>query len=155
MTAGRQAHRDAAAGFTLLELLMAMSILVLLAALVVPALTAPSDGVRIRTAAEQIAAALRLARANAIALNGEVAVVIDAETRSIHRKDWPAQHFASDILVELTIAESERATPTRGGFRFFADGSSTGGDIRLRLRGRELRLCVDWLTGKAGEGAEC
>jgi general secretion pathway protein H len=155
MTAGRQAHRDAAAGFTLLELLMAMSILVLLAALVVPALTAPSDGVRLRTAAERIAAALRLARANAIALNSEVAVVIDAETRSIHRKDWPAQPFASEILVELTIAESERATRARGGFRFFADGSSTGGDIRLRLRGRELRLCVDWLTGKAGEGAKC
>ena len=155
MSAGWQELHRPAAGFTLLELLVVLSILALLAALAVPALTAPSDGLRLRTASEQIAAALRLARANAIALNGEAAVVIDAESRSIHRTDGPVQRFAPDIAVYLTIAESERATPTRGGFRFFADGSSTGGDIVLRLRGREVRLCVDWLTGKTGQGAEC
>jgi general secretion pathway protein H len=155
MSATCQGHNRAAAGFTLLELLAALAILALLAALAVPALTAPSDGIRLRTAAEQIAAALRLARANAIVRNGEVALVIDAEGRTIGREDGPVQQFASDVSVQLTIAESERATPTRGGFRFFADGSSTGGDIVLRLPGRELRLCVDWLTGKVGQGAEC
>jgi general secretion pathway protein H len=155
MRATWQGHDRATAGFTLLELLAALAILALLTALAVPALTAPSDGIRLRTAAAQIAAALRLARANAIARNGDVAVVIDAEGRSIRREDGAGGQFASDIFVELTIAESERATPTRGGFRFFADGSSTGGDIVLRLRGRELRLCVDWLTGKVGQGAAC
>jgi general secretion pathway protein H len=155
MTGRRQERHRRAAGFTLLELLVVMSILAVLAALAVPALTAPSDSARLRATAEQIAAALRLARANAIARNGEAAVVIDAERRSIHRKDSPVQQFPPDIFVQLTIADGERKTPTRGGYRFFADGSSTGGDIILRLNGRELRLCVDWLTGKAGQGAEC
>jgi general secretion pathway protein H len=150
----RRAH-DQAAGVTLLELLIVLALLALIAAMALPALTAPSDGVRLRAAAEEIAAALRLARAAAIARNGEAAVVIDAERRSIHTQGTPAQPFGSDILVALTIAESERQTPERGGFRFFADGSSTGGDIVLRLNGRELRLCVDWLTGKTRQGAEC
>jgi general secretion pathway protein H len=146
-------HHDA--GFTLLELLLVLSILALIAAIAIPALTAPSDAARLRAAADEVAAALRLARAVAIARNGEALVVIDAENRSIHANGAPARPFAADISVALTIAESERQTPARGGFRFFADGSSTGGDIILRLNGRELRLCVDWLTGKAGQGAEC
>jgi general secretion pathway protein H len=143
-----------AAGFTLLELLLVVSILALVAAVAAPLLTAPSDSVRLRSTAQQIVAALGLARAGAIARNGEVGIVIDAKNRTIHRggRDEP---FPPDILVRLTIAESQRESPTRGGFRFFPDGSSTGGSILLSLRGRELSLCVDWLTGKAGRGAEC
>jgi general secretion pathway protein H len=154
MTAGRQRHH-AATGFTLLELLVVLSILALLAAIAVPALVAPSDGVRLRAAGSEIAATLRLARSVAIARNREVAVAIDAEKRFIESTGSTAQHFAPDIFVELTIAEGERTSPSRGGFRFFPDGSSTGGSILLRLRGRELRLCVDWMTGRAGQGAEC
>ncbi|HEY7550099.1 MAG TPA: GspH/FimT family pseudopilin [Hyphomicrobiaceae bacterium] len=143
------------AGFTLLELLIVLSLLALIAAMAVPALTAPSEAARLRAAAEEIAAAMRLARAAAIARNGEAAVVIDTDRRSIHAKGAPARTFGADIAVALTIAESERRTAARGGFRFFADGSSTGGDIVLRLNGRELRLCVDWLTGRTRQGAEC
>ena len=49
----------------------------------------------------------------------------------------------------------QRMTPSRGGFRLFADGSSTGGDVLLRLRNTEVKLCVSWLTGEAQNGAEC
>lgn len=155
MRAWSEVRHHAAAGFTLLELLVVLSILALLAAIAVPAVTSPSDGVRLRATAEEIAAALRLARARAIAQNGELAVVIDAERRSIHSQGLPVQRFASDIFVKLTVAKSERETSNRGAFRFFADGSSTGGDIRLHLRGRELPLCVDWLTGKTSKQAQC
>jgi general secretion pathway protein H len=151
---GRADAHGPAAGFTLLELLLVVSILALVAAVAAPLLTAPSDSVRLRSATEQIVAALSLARAGAIARNAEAAVVIDAKSRTIHR-GGRAEPFPPDILVRLTIAESQRESPTRGGFRFFADGSSTGGSILLNLRGREVSLCVDWLTGKAGRGAEC
>jgi len=155
MSARAQADDHAVAGFTLLELLLVLAILALLAAIAVPALRSPSDGMRLRTAAGEIADALRLARAAAIARNGEVAVVIDADKRSIEAKGLPPRHFGSDIAVKLTIAEPERTGPTRGGFRFFADGSSTGGDIVLRLAERDVRLCVDWLTGRVQPGGEC
>jgi general secretion pathway protein H len=46
-------------------------------------------------------------------------------------------------------------SPSRGAFLFFPDGSSTGGDIRLELAGREARVCVSWLTGQAQEGTQC
>jgi len=143
------------AGFTLLELLVVLAILTLVAAIVLPALASPSDGLRLRTAAGEIAGHLRLARSAAIARNAEIAVTIDADKRTIEADGVPPQPFGSDIAVKLTVAEPERATPSRGGFRFFQDGSSTGGDIVLRLRDKELRLCVDWLTGRAQEGSQC
>jgi hypothetical protein len=31
----------------------------------------------------------------------------------------------------------------------------SGGDVRLRLRGREAKICVDWLTGEAQLGEHC
>ena len=36
---------------------------------------------------------------------------------------------------------------TRGGIRFFPDGSSTGGYIALADDKTEYRVKVDWLTG--------
>lgn len=155
MTDRLHPHEYAAAGFTLLELLLVLSILALVTAIALPVLSSPSDGLRLRTTAAEFAASLRLARAAAIARNGPVTVVIDVDRRTIEAEGFPKQHFSSDIAVQLTIAEPERAAPSRGGFRFFADGSSTGGDIVLRLRGMELRLCVDWLTGKARQGEGC
>jgi general secretion pathway protein H len=155
MSEPQERDPGSAAGFTLLELLLVLAILALVAAIALPALSSPSDGVRLRTAAGGVAAGLRLARAAAIARNGDIAVVIDADKRTIEAKGFPLRRFGTDIDVELTIAERERSTPSRGGFRFFGDGSSTGGDIALRLRGRELRLCVDWLTGAVRQGSTC
>ena len=65
------------------------------------------------------------------------------------------QRIEADIAIRLTIAEPERLTPARGAFRFFPDGSSTGGDVLLALRGREARVCVNWLTGAARQAARC
>lgn len=145
----------AAAGFTLLELLLVLAVLALIAAVGLPALSSPADGVRLRAAADELAASLRIARVTAIARNREVAVVIDADKRRIEADGLPLRRLDPDIAMKLTIAEPERAAPSRGGFRFFADGSSTGGDVVLRLRDREVRLCVDWLTGRPQQGGAC
>jgi len=145
----------AAAGFTLLELLVVLAILVLVAAVALPRLTGPSDGVRLQSAVRDLLGALRLTRAAAITRNVEMALVIDVEQRTLQSPVVPSRRFEADIASQMKIAETERATPSRGGFRFFPDGSSTGGDIRLRLGGREMRICVHWLTGQARQDEAC
>ena len=115
-----------------------LAILALVAAIGAAGASSPSaDGVRLRARpASRSRRALRLARAAAIARNREVAVVIDVEQRTIEGDGLPVAALrAPTSLVELTIAEPNARAPSRGGFRFFADGSSTGGDIVLRLRG--------------------
>jgi general secretion pathway protein H len=59
------------------------------------------------------------------------------------------------MTAELTFAKPEQTARSAGGFRFFPDGSSSGGDVRLRLRGREAKICVNWLTGEAQLGEHC
>jgi general secretion pathway protein H len=142
-------HDQDMAGFTLVELLVVMTILALVAGLAMPILARPSATVRLQTAARDLIGALRATRAAAIARNAEVMLTIDVERRSFESPAVPRRSFARDIAARVTFAEPERQGRTAGGFRFFADGSATGGDVRLALDGGEARICLDWFTGEA------
>ena len=152
---GEHTEFAARAGFTLLELLIVLTILAVVAVFAVPQLAKPSDRLRLQAAARDLAAALRLTRSTAISRNTEIALVVDVDARAFESPAVSRKSFSSDIDVQLKVAEPERPTRSRGGFRFYADGSSTGGDIVLRLRDNEARICVNWLTGKAEEGRTC
>ena len=139
----------------MLELLVVLALLALAGALALPQLARPSDGVRLQAAARELTGALRLTRASAIARNTPLALTVDVDERAFESPVVARKSLSADIALKLTVAEPERATPARGGIRFFADGSSTGGDLLLRLRDQEARICVSWLTGKPEEGAKC
>ena len=143
------------AGFTLLEMIVAVAILAVVAALAMPYFARPSDGVRLQAAVRELAGALRLTRTTAIARDTDMALEIDVERRTFQSPAVPQRSFAPDIFARLTVAEPERSTASRGGFRFFPDGSSTGGDVVLVLRDQTARLCVDWLTGALRHGKHC
>jgi general secretion pathway protein H len=143
------------AGFTVLEMLIVLALLALAAAVAMPIFARPSDTVRLQATARDLINALRLTRAMAIARNAEIALTIDVDKRTFASAAIRTQSFAPGITAELTFAEPERKDQSSGGFRFFPDGSSSGGDVHLRLRGREARICVNWLTGEAQPGEHC
>lgn len=148
--------RRADAGFTLTEMLVALAIMAVIMAVALPRLTRPSEGVRLAAAAREVIGALRLTRSAAIATNAELVWLIDVEKRSFSASAGGAQRtLPRDIRAELKVAEPERISASRGGVRFFPDGSSTGGEIALTLNGRRVKLCVHWLTGQPVEGAQC
>ena len=141
-------------GFSLIEMLAALAIVALATALVMPLAMRPSDALRLDAAAQDLVAALRLTRAAAIAHNADAALTIDVEGRTFESPAVPARSLPADLKVKLKIAEPERAN-SHGGFRFFPDGSSTGGDMALVLHGREVKICVDWLSGIARRAGSC
>jgi general secretion pathway protein H len=151
---GNQTKRGAA-GFTLIEMLVVLSILALVASLSMPLLSRGSEGVRLDTAASELSSALRATRAAAVSANHPVALMVDVERRTFGSSAVPRRSFASDIEAKLTYASVIRSAASQGGFQFFPDGSSTGGDITLSLRGRQEKLCIDWLTGIVRKGADC
>jgi general secretion pathway protein H len=148
------ARASTTSGFSLIEMLAALAIVALATALVMPFALRPSDALRLDAGAQELVAALRLTRAAAIAHNTDAALTVDVERRTFESPAVPRRSLPADLTVKLKIAEPESAR-SRGGFRFFPDGSSTGGDMALALHGKELKICVDWLSGIARRAANC
>jgi general secretion pathway protein H len=143
------------AGFTLVEMLVVISILALTAFFAMPLLSRGSEGVRLDTAASELLAALRATRAAAIAANHPVSLMVDVERRTFGSSAVPRRSFAADIEAKLRYAAVIRSAASEGGYQFFPDGSSTGGEITLSLRGRQEKICIDWLTGIIRKAAVC
>ncbi|HUZ66657.1 MAG TPA: GspH/FimT family pseudopilin [Beijerinckiaceae bacterium] len=137
------------AGFTLLEMLIALSILALTAAVTIPAIDRPNDRLILTSAARRMSAAMRLTRARAIGDNHTIAFLIDVVRRTYGSQAFAPQTLPSGVSVRMTFAKSMRRDRAVGGFRFFPDGESSGGEVVLRLHGKSARIAVNWLTGEA------
>jgi len=136
-------------GFTMVELLIVMVIAALILGLVGTSLSRSIRGSEMRTAAGKLAANLRYARTRAILTKSEQILLIDTENRSYKAPDRPEVKLPEGMDVELTTARSELTSESVGGIRFYPDGGSTGGFVRLDANGRIYRVNVTWLTGEA------
>jgi general secretion pathway protein H len=143
------------AGFTLIEALVVIAILAIAVAVVGPALTRPSDRLVLATTSKEIAAALRLTRSAAITTNREQVFTIDVQKRSFGSSTIREKPFPETIQAAFKVAEPERYSEFLGGIRFFADGSSTGGELLLSHKSKSTALCVHWLTGRLIEADQC
>ena len=154
MTSPSHSRASDTSGFSLIEMLAALAIVALATAVVMPLALRPSNALRLDAAAQDLVAALRLTRAAAIAHNADAVLTVDVTRRTFASPAVPARPLPADLRVKLKIAEPELAH-SQGSFRFFSDGSSTGGDMLLALNGREVKICVDWLSGIARRAASC
>ena len=144
----RQDH-PAARGFTLIELLVVLTVIALLATLATPMIQRAVPGVEIKTAAEGLRTELRLARSAAIRDNRETWLLIDVETGAYQRDGTARTHaVAPAIRLTLLTARREQIDETQGRIRFFPDGTSTGGAVRLRRDARAYEVAVDWFDGR-------
>jgi general secretion pathway protein H len=143
------------AGFTLLETLAVIAIVAIVMAVIGPALTRPSERFALAMASQEIAAVLKLTRSTAVTTNSEQLFFIDVQKRSFGSSAIKQKSFAEAIQVAFKVAEPERLSEFRGGIRFFADGSSTGGELLLTHKSKSTALCVHWLTGRLTEADRC
>jgi general secretion pathway protein H len=155
MTATDNGDRLHEAGFTLIEMLVVLVILALAASAAVPLLSGGSEGLRLQIAASELAAAFRVTRSAAIMRHAETTLLIDVDRRTFKSSVVAQRSFAADIEARLTFASGIGSAPSNGGFQFFPDGSSTGGDVVLSLHGKQTRLCINWLTGEVLMGPAC
>lgn len=146
--ADRQRARPGEAGFTLVEMLAVMVILALALGAVVVEMR--GAGVKpLRALAGETAAKLRDARALAIEQGREEVVVVDLAKGLIGRPgEGNALAIDPGTRVEITGAASEREGRDVAGVRFFPNGASTGGTIRLERGGEAHEVRVNWFTGR-------
>lgn len=147
---GRRARRPhfLIEGFTLLELLVVMGILVLALTVMPPLFSSSLDGLQVKRAARDLAAALRLARSSAVSSGREITLAVDVEARgfSLNHENRRLT-LPDDAVITLTTASREQISAASGDIRFFPDGSSTGGRITLTHHARLYRIDVNWITG--------
>lgn len=136
-------------GVTLLELLVVLSLMATVAAMVYPRIGGGVSTTELKTAARQIAAALRLARSDAVATRRESFVAIDLERR-VFRVDRDAREIAlpKDVELKLFTAQSDLISDKSGAIRFYPDGGSNGGRVTMAAGERKYEVDVDWLTGR-------
>lgn len=136
-------------GFTLAETLVVLVIIGLVLALVPPLLTKGMPSLRLKNAVRDVSSGLRLARTEALRRGTQTVFELDTEARLLRVPAAGKQReLPQDIVVRVTTVEEEIVDESTAAFRFFPDGSATGGNIMLSVGDLGFRVTVDWLTGR-------
>jgi len=155
-----------AAGFTLVELLASMSVLMLLAAMAVPQVLAGLDRSRAQAAARFLAGRMTMARAEAVAGAATVAlrfgdghhsfaVYVDGNgngvrTRDIERGVDRLRERPADVAALFPgVVIASVGFGTSGLLSFTPDGTATSGTLAVRGRdGSQFGVRVYGVTGR-------
>ena len=132
-------------GFTLIEMLVVLAVLGLSVGLIAGRGPWRSPALDSRAAAGQLAQGLRLARAQAIARNRQVVLLVDTTRGSFRVGDGPPQLLPRGLALAVTTVAGQELP---GSIAFLPDGSSTGGRIGLAAGAARTWVGVDWLTGR-------
>ncbi|WP_298718567.1 GspH/FimT family pseudopilin [uncultured Oceanisphaera sp.] len=141
-SAGSSCHPD---GFTLLELLVVLTLASLMLAVAMPRFAALLPGAELKSYSRQTAALLRLARSQAIATGDEVRVDLDPAAR--HSR-MTGRQKVSLWPERITVSFNGLADNSDTGPVFYPDGSASGGTLHISGNGRHYQIEVNWLTGR-------
>jgi len=137
------------AGFTLVELLAVLVVLALVAGLAATQLGSRHGGAVLEAAAHELASRCRTARAAAIRQAESRTVVIDMANRVVTAgQDTPPLRIADTVRIVSETSVAEQQGRTVAGIRFFPNGASTGGKVRLETGRQAYEVRVNWLTGR-------
>lgn len=135
-----------ACGFTLLELVVALALAGLLAALAIPATAKAMDAIAYQSTLRDLISDLRATRSKAIIEGRPLRFIMDLDQRRFGIEK-PRRSIPDNLAVRIIVAEA-LATPHGGSIAFYPDGSSTGGSVILtRGNGVSTQVRVDWLLG--------
>jgi general secretion pathway protein H len=141
-----QARQD---GFTLVEILAVLVVLAIAAGLVGTRFAARHDSEVLQAAAYELASRCRAARSAAIRKGSDQTIVIDMANRLVTAgADVPPLRISEGIGIVSQTSAVERRSRGAVGIRFFANGASTGGTVRLESGRRAYEVRVNWLTGR-------
>jgi general secretion pathway protein H len=139
---------SAEAGFTLIEVVCALAILSLIAAILLPRAPRETSRVRLEAYAIEAAALLKADRAAAIRSHDLVATRIDAAGGSIlSGASRRTVSIPTDVVFDALLPQRCNDRPAFSTISFFANGMSCGGTLALTRRGTGYEIRVNWLTG--------
>jgi len=132
-------------GFTLLELLVVLTMASLMLAVALPRFAALLPGAELKSYSRQTAALLRLARSQAIASGEEVRLELDSDARYSRITGQKKPSFWPE---QIAVSFDDIANAPGTGLVFYPDGSTSGGTLQIAGHQRHYRIEVHWLTGR-------
>ncbi|MDJ0655283.1 MAG: prepilin-type N-terminal cleavage/methylation domain-containing protein [Xanthomonadales bacterium] len=134
-------------GFSLIEVLVVVSLIALLVGMVGTSVYRSLDGVKVRQAGKDLVTALRYTRGQAIVAREERTLNVDVEKKTFRAPEQKAVELPDgvDVTIRTAAFDLDRSV---GKVRFFPDGSSTGAQITLTAGERSWLISVGWLTGE-------
>lgn len=139
-------HRNR--GLTLVEAIVVVALIAVGIAATAFAVSGSLDSQRIEAAGRDLVAALRYTRGKAIVARAPKALELDVEARTYQAPEREPVELPRGMEMRLLTAAMEQTGETSGRIRFYPDGSSTGGRIKLVRGGRAWDVEVAWLTGE-------
>ena len=134
-------------GFTLVEMLVVLSLVALLLVISLPYSTSSGEGRKLDAASQIIAAKLRETQISSLSSNRERSLTVDIKKGLLIQTN-PDKTFELPEGIGMSIITSNNEImKDAGAFRFFPDGGSTGGKIILSKGENRREIAISWLTG--------
>lgn len=132
----------------MLEVVCAVAMLALLAAILVPRVPRGTSQPRLEGYAFEVASLLKADRSAALQRRGAVSSAIDAPARRIMSgASDRVIAIPADVKVDALLPRQCNGRPAQSTISFFPSGMSCGGTIRLSRAGTDYEVRVNWLTG--------
>jgi type II secretion system protein H len=140
-------------GFTLMELIVVLAILVGVAALVAPSFSRTVASAQLRTAASDVRSTFARARALAVASGRERSAVFDLSNGNFSVDNEAVRRLPETIRLGAVLPGGDRLDRGSVRFLFFPDGGGEEAEISVTAEdGGALRVTVDPLTGLSEAG---
>jgi len=142
-------------GITLLELLVAITLLAVVGAMVYPSFGNALSNLRLEGVARQLRSICRLAKWEAVSHHQPYRLVVNLERDQLYVADAGAQiikglDLPPGIRIFQVQKRSENGPSNVSELYFFPDGTAEGGSVTLRDGGgREITIVIDFLTAEA------
>ncbi|MGQ0445629.1 MAG: pilus assembly FimT family protein [Beijerinckiaceae bacterium] len=141
-------RRRSEAGFTLLETICVLAIIVMLAAIALPAFPLGTSKPMLEAYALQTAALLKADRNAAIRRGAAVKTGLSSIARTIHSgATGRVLQLPRDVGFNAVLASQCGRHAAGQAIEFLPSGMSCGGTIFLTRHGTTLEVRVAWLTG--------
>jgi general secretion pathway protein H len=140
-------RKKGSAGFTLLELVVAISIGGMLLAASIPSSVRFYESMQYRQAIRDVITMLSTARYTAINTGRAQDITLNPKTNVLRLNKDTRQLPAKFNIVIHAARELNR--DSEGVIRFYPEGGSSGGDIEMvQPSGSGVKISVDWLVGR-------
>lgn len=135
-------------GFSLIEILVVMVFIAVMAGIVSSSMTKSLKNTKLRAASKNLVSALRYTRGQAVVKHEEKTMTFNVEKKTYKAPRKKMVQIPKEMEMYVYTADSEVADKITGSIRFFSDGSSTGGWVKLVLGKKIWKVNVNWLTGE-------